>query len=409
MGEFMTVRGLMMVVTAAGLCVFALMTAACDSGADPTSSSSQPTSSTVRPQTAATMPSTTTSPEQSTATTGASQLYPVSVGGKWGYIDNTGTIKIQPHFDLAGDFSEGLAKVAMGDGPAQKWGFIDKTGALVVDPRFGNAGDFSDGLASVAEPGDSKPGGYIDTSGTLVIPMEYEGGSGFAEGLALVFVPGGGCAFIDRTGATVLGPYDYAWPFSGGLAYAEKTGRRGFINASGNWVVELDSAELGVRDNFSDGLALIEAPVPADAAHPGGIHFGFIDTSGAVSIEPQFDLALGFSEGLAAAAEYSGAPGDGIGSVDYRHGFIDKTGAWVIPPQYAEAGPFSEGLAMVGAISEGKLLRGYIDKSGTVVIPLQYEVINAHPFTWGLARLDNGENTSPTYIDKTGKVIWQGN
>ncbi len=31
-----------------------------------------------------------------TVTTDTSELYPVSVDGKWGFIDNTGTIKVEP-------------------------------------------------------------------------------------------------------------------------------------------------------------------------------------------------------------------------------------------------------------------------------------------------------------------------
>ncbi len=46
----------------------------------------------------------------------AAQLYPVMVDGKWGFIDNTGTVKIQPQFDMrvgSPGFSEGLAAVGV--------------------------------------------------------------------------------------------------------------------------------------------------------------------------------------------------------------------------------------------------------------------------------------------------------
>ena len=46
-----------------------------------------------------------------------------------------------------------------------------------------------------------------------------------------------------------------------------------------------------------------------------------------------------------------------------KYGFIDKSGKMVIEPQFDNAEPFSEGLAQVE--KDGKL--GFIDKSGKVV------------------------------------------
>lgn len=54
-------------------------------------------------------------------------------------------IAIQPQFDAAGSFSEGLASVKTGD----KDGFIDKSGNVVIQPQFDAAWSFSEGLASV--------------------------------------------------------------------------------------------------------------------------------------------------------------------------------------------------------------------------------------------------------------------
>ncbi|HDS29982.1 MAG TPA: WG repeat-containing protein, partial [Firmicutes bacterium] len=49
-----------------------------------------------------------------------------------GFIDKTGQYVINPQFDFAFDFSEGLAPVKI----AEKWGFIDKTGQFVINPQF---------------------------------------------------------------------------------------------------------------------------------------------------------------------------------------------------------------------------------------------------------------------------------
>ena len=53
----------------------------------------------------------------------------------------------------------GLARVKIG-GKEGKWGFIDTKGQYVINPQFDGAGLFSEGLARVRI--DSK-GGFIDT------------------------------------------------------------------------------------------------------------------------------------------------------------------------------------------------------------------------------------------------------
>ena len=69
---------------------------------------------------------------------------------KYGFIDKSGKVVIEPQFDYAGlgisAFSEGLAQVKK-DG---KYGFIDKSGKVVIEPQFDDADAFSEGLAVVA-------------------------------------------------------------------------------------------------------------------------------------------------------------------------------------------------------------------------------------------------------------------
>ncbi|HSG30261.1 MAG TPA: WG repeat-containing protein, partial [Thermodesulfobacteriota bacterium] len=47
-------------------------------------------------------------------------LYPISINHKYGYIDKTGKIVIEPQFDFALSYFEDLAVVLSGD----KFGFI---------------------------------------------------------------------------------------------------------------------------------------------------------------------------------------------------------------------------------------------------------------------------------------------
>jgi hypothetical protein len=52
---------------------------------------------------------------------------------------------IEPQFEEAGIFSEGLAAIEING----KWGYIDKSGKLVIEPQFTDAWNFSEGLAPV--------------------------------------------------------------------------------------------------------------------------------------------------------------------------------------------------------------------------------------------------------------------
>jgi hypothetical protein len=340
-----------------------------------------------------------------TLTTQTVQLYRVCVDGKWGYIDSTGAVKIEPRFDAAYDFSEGLAAVDVAYDDGSGFGYIDTSGEMVIEQQFPSAETFSEGLAAVGtvDQGDGGKWGSIDTSGTLVVPMQYVTPPVFSEGLAAVFSGvDQGWAFIDKTGATVLGPFRAAGNFSEGLAYVDWADGRGYIDKEGDRVIELPEGFASVRwpeAGFSEGLAMVESQ------EGEVILAGFIDTSGNWAIEPRFQWAGTFSEGLAAAAIQIGG--------EMNWGYIDKTGDWLIKPQFDSVSPFSEGLAVVmhlendGAGNDRETF-GYIDKTGTVVIPLQYSEVSG--FSGGIAAVvfRDARNGLPNYIDNTGKVIWQG-
>jgi hypothetical protein len=63
------------------------------------------------------------------------------------YIPGMEFVVIQPQFDEAEAFSEGLARVKIAD----KWGYIDKTGKLVISPQFDEAEAFSEGVALIRQ------------------------------------------------------------------------------------------------------------------------------------------------------------------------------------------------------------------------------------------------------------------
>src|SRR6266850_7848906 len=87
----------------------------------------------------------------------AATLFPVVVADRWGYVDKGGKVVINPQFERAGPFAEGLAEVRLG-----RWGYVDGSGKLVINPQFDRAAGFREGLAAVEFGGRY---GYIDSTG----------------------------------------------------------------------------------------------------------------------------------------------------------------------------------------------------------------------------------------------------
>ena len=216
---------------------------------------------------------------------------------RYGYVSTDGTLAIPPIFSDAGDFSEGLAWVNKG---ASNWnrglvtggayGYIDKSGAVVIPISFYDVGDFSHGLAPAAMSFGAY--GYIDKSGAFVIPPAYETAEEFSDGLARVGRVGG-YGFINTKGELVIDyQFHSASRFSEGLAAVGDTSNRtGYIDKQGQLVIPFQDIN---GFDFSEGLAAVDT---TDAN--GRFIMGYINRSGEFAIEPRFDHAGTFRDGIA--------------------------------------------------------------------------------------------------------------
>ncbi len=84
--------------------------------------------------------------------------------GKFGYIKEDGSWFIEPSYDKAANFSDGMAAV-YNDG---KWGFIDSKNQLVIDYQFDKVKRFDSGIAIAAK---DKRWFYIGRSGNEITTM----------------------------------------------------------------------------------------------------------------------------------------------------------------------------------------------------------------------------------------------
>jgi len=116
-------------------------------------------------------------------------------------------------------------------------------------------------------------------------------------------------------------------------------------------------------------LALCMFFAACAALADGGYGYGFIDRSGNVVIEPQFDWASNFSEDYACV--FRGTLSKYDQPEDGKYGFIDRSGNLVINFLYDKATRFSGGVAAVK--KNGKF--GLIDKSGETVVDFKYDNI----------------------------------
>jgi hypothetical protein len=280
-------------------------------------------------------------------------------------------------------------------------GFINQDGKIVIEPMFAQVtvtrGYTHEELIPVKQTEKGKVG-YIDKKGDFVIEPQFEAALPFQENAALV-MNNGKVGYINTEGSYIIEPTysikDFPFSegietlfFSEGMAPVQVEGQGwGYIDKTGKLIVE---PQYEFASSFKEGLAAVKMD---------GL-YGFIDQSGEIIIQPQYQHALPFSEGLAAI------------QVEDNYGYIKKSSEVVISPKYSKASTFKEGLAAVykkltanGGETDLGTTVGYINKVGEEVIPISFEGDDYTNFSFheGLALVRRGFDFG--FIDKTGEVV----
>lgn len=313
------------------------------------------------------------------------------------YIDRTGKIVIDAsRYEGAANFSDGLAPVLE---PGKGWGFIDKTGAFAIQPQFESALCFSEGLAAVLM---RRKWGFIDNNGIPMIDYQFESVNEFSEGVAVVQ------RSLSPAKPMTQSPTGlHAGPFSKitehwNLLDDQPVADIEFlvIDTAGNTLINLETRKLEVNDyaRFSEGLLGVYSPENEAS--------GYVNKSFEFVIQPRFAATAPFTEGLARVAV--------LEDQMEKLAFIDKSGDFVIPPSFntdfdfrRNSSGFSEGLA---AVSEGlnptrtkEETFVYIDKAGEIVLATDF--FYSGEFREGLAAVYNADTNKWGFIDKTGAIV----
>jgi hypothetical protein len=261
--------------------------------------------------------------------------------GVYGYRDKRGNVVIQPAFDEASDFSDGLACVKLYKD--NKFGFINKTGNWVIAPTFDYSTEFVSGVAQVRF--ESGKEGYMDKTGKIYMADEIK------EPIEL---PNNWNTFnLKRMEKLSYKASKDESEFNEILAklpedkrYEAMTKRYSkYLSRCSNWEDTIETIWAKKTDNGDYVIVL-------NTENHDECYCGYDDNNRIVVIEPQFINCKEFSEGLASVCITEGKT--------MKCGYIDKSGNWIIPPLYETANKFCSGVASVRI--NGR--RGMIDKSG---------------------------------------------
>ncbi|WP_405369442.1 WG repeat-containing protein [Nonlabens sp. Asnod2-A12] len=371
--------------------------------------------------------------------------------GMYGFMDETGEIKIKAEYLNVGDFSEGLCYVSKEViKKGYKWIFIDTLGNKAFDiidnfpeTKFSNGfarissfeehwfinskginefgktwidgrGDFQNRYAVVSDK-QFKEFYFINDKGEAVENFPKGNIRPFNDGFSTYYKDG--FFIIDSLGRQIGEKFNLIDGYREGLFRVKNGGKWGFVDVNGNLVIdfiyekdrrrEFDEIRRLNTDSFDAlpkaHLRNVSLFYEGLASYQDNDLYGFINKENKVVIKPQFKKVNHFSEGFA-----------GVSIDGTKWGFIDQTGVFVIEPNYFKVDSFENGVCGV-VINEQEFefandyfIDALIDVKGKILIETEMhcflgfqgeliEYYGAPHFGGGIYYLNkNGEKITPT-------------
>lgn len=255
-----------------------------------------------------------------------------------------------------------------------KWGYVNTMGGRCTELNYIKAGPFSGGLAPVVDvKGDAY---YIDTAGNkkfVLTNVENVCEHTNAENNVLGVYNGESWGFYNPNGKLLFGEYDNVSSISYGVIGVEKEGFWNIIDTEGNLLSEEKYYEIAMDENnmvYKNDRLFVRTSEK----------YVMTDKAGNKINEQEFEAVDVFRDNTWAAVK-----------IGEKWGFTDKNGNIKIEPVYENARSFSNGMAAV--MLEGKW--GFINMDNELVIEPAFD-----------ASKDFNTNGC-VYVFNGTKEIWQ--
>lgn len=326
-------------------------------------------------------------------------LYVFCENEKYGFMDSDGEIIIEPQFDIANDFCEGLAVVGKykhkdrgASGVSDySYGYINTLGEFVIPYKYDVADDFHEGAAVVAETNQSKRF-FIDKTGKNLFDNTYQVMQKFSNGYAPVSLETEllyeshfkvkKWTFIDKTGNECGHDYTSVDEFIDELTFVTENEVQKIINTDFETVFELyKDAEYTLKNNLGSGYFEVRKDDK----------LGVINSKGDIIIDCIYNN-IWYNDGIFTVRK------DGVKN---KFGYVYENGDIMLEPIYNLATEFSYGVAAIEVEANNWSL---INKNGEVIVKnLNYDFIQ--PTKGGLFRVSDYESGGIGYIDIHGNKI----
>ncbi len=284
--------------------------------------------------------------------------------GDWGYLNSEGEIVINNQFEEANPFYDGRARVVIENSDGKDvFVFIDSNGEYDYSKTWDVAMDFSDGLAIVRNNL-----GYPKAINTdLEVVLEFKEAysiSRFSEGRAFMFKDTGDgqtAILLDKSGNEInrfdaVEGVKVLTHFDNGVAY--------IFSDSGYSLIDIDGNEL---HNF--GFEKLYKNIGDFTSGTGTAMFGnkgdwgLLNSDGSIEVNPQFEKI--FKDGK----NYLVRSGK-------KWGWVDDDGKYFINPQFNDAGNRGFNGTGLAPVKVGKKW-GYIDREGKLEINPQFDAASS--------------------------------
>lgn len=307
-------------------------------------------------------------------------------GNQGGYLNSKGEIVLPFLYSYEYEFTNGAAAVYYHN----EWNIINKKGDIISNNLKYYIYKFPEGLGLVSEPFSGGKYGYVNLSGEIEIPFQFDYALPFSDGMAVVQV-NGKFGYIDKSGTMVLEPqFKRAYSFSNGLAAVyTQDNKYNIIDKTGKVVGNSYYA-------FTDGviesglLRVVSYPIPNNYYVEKN---GFVDIKGNIVIPLNYNRSESFSNGLALVTN------------DKGYYLIDPEGKVILELEQNMIGSYWYAEDLLPVQVHGKV--GYINKNGQMIISAQFD--DALPFDHGLAYVQINGDEKLNIKDKNGYIDKQGN